>query len=65
MLETLAITPLLAAIGQVGFPIVLAGYLLIRFERKIDALAASVTELIHAAKSKPNESEDSDGQKTV
>ncbi|MDQ8735179.1 YvrJ family protein [Paenibacillus sp. LHD-38] len=61
MLETLAITPLLAAVGQVGFPIVLAGYLLIRFERKIEALTASITELIHAARSKSSESEDSDG----
>lgn len=61
MLETLAITPLLAAVGQVGFPIVLAGYLLIRFERKIEALTASITELIHAARNKSSESEDSDG----
>ncbi|CAM4340387.1 hypothetical protein FHS16_002585 [Paenibacillus endophyticus] len=65
MLETLTIAPLLAAIGEVGFPIVLAGYLLIRLEKKMDALSGSVAELIHAKRNKTSEREESDGTKMV
>ncbi|GBF11074.1 YvrJ family protein [Tepidibacillus infernus] len=33
------------AIGNVGFPIVIAIYLLIRFEKKIDTLRQSIDQL--------------------
>lgn len=46
MMETISIAPIIAAVGQVGFPIVLTVYLLIRFEKKIDALSTSIMELI-------------------
>ncbi|GFN31368.1 YvrJ family protein [Paenibacillus xylaniclasticus] len=36
------------AIGNMGFPIVVAGYLLIRFEKKIDTLTSTIQELIYA-----------------
>ncbi|GMK37471.1 hypothetical protein PCCS19_05250 [Paenibacillus sp. CCS19] len=35
-------------IGNMGFPIVVAGYLLLRFEKKIDALTGTLQELMHA-----------------
>lgn len=33
------------AVGNVGFPIVIAIYLLIRFEKKIDSLRESIDQL--------------------
>ncbi|CAM3751959.1 YvrJ family protein [Cohnella lubricantis] len=36
---------LLTAISQVGFPIVLAVYLLVRFEKKLESLSDRVAEL--------------------
>lgn len=34
-------------IGNMGFPIVVAGYLLFRFEKKIDTLTSTLHELVH------------------
>lgn len=48
-------TYLLSAISQVGFPIVLTGYLLTRFEKKIDKLTESISQLIEAIIHKQNE----------
>lgn len=39
------VTDLYNAIGNVGFPIVIAIYLLIRFEKKIDVLKQSIDQL--------------------
>ncbi|MBD8501117.1 YvrJ family protein [Paenibacillus arenosi] len=36
---------LLSAISQVGFPIVLTGYLLLRFEKKLDILTETIKDL--------------------
>ena len=36
---------LLKAVGNVGFPIVVAAYLLIRIEGKLDTLSASINKL--------------------
>jgi hypothetical protein len=36
---------LLKAVGNVGFPIAVAAYLLIRVETKMDKLAASINQL--------------------
>ena len=36
---------LLKAVGNVGFPIVVAAYLLIRIEGKLDNLSASINKL--------------------
>ncbi|WP_235941227.1 YvrJ family protein [Paenibacillus puerhi] len=36
---------LFTAVSQVGFPIVLTGYLLIRFEKKIETLTESISKL--------------------
>ena len=52
MMETISLAPIIAAVGQVGFPIVLTVYLLIRFEKKIDALSTSIMELIHERRDK-------------
>lgn len=38
-------TNLLTAISQVGFPIVLTGYLLMRFERKLEILTDTINKL--------------------
>jgi len=35
----------LKAVGNIGFPIVVAAYLLIRIESKMDSLAASINQL--------------------
>ncbi|MFD3260762.1 YvrJ family protein [Paenibacillus lentus] len=40
-----SLTYLLTAISQVGFPIVLTGYLLIRFEKKLEILTESILKL--------------------
>jgi hypothetical protein len=36
---------LLKAVGNVGFPIVVAAYLLIRIESKMDSLSSSINQL--------------------
>jgi hypothetical protein len=48
-------TYLLTAISQVGFPIVLAAYLLTRFEKKLDKLTESISQLIEVIILKQNE----------
>lgn len=35
-------------LGNLGFPIVLAGYLLLRFEKKIESLTEAIFDLKHA-----------------
>ncbi len=40
------------AITNFGFPIVVASYLLVRFEKKLDALEKAIQELIFELKSK-------------
>ncbi|TKI13705.1 YvrJ family protein [Bacillus wiedmannii] len=35
-------------LGNFGFPIVLAGYLLLRFEKKIESLTEAIFDLKHA-----------------
>lgn len=52
-------TYLLTAISQVGFPIVLTGYLLIRFEKKIEALTETISRLIDVIINKDMSGEDS------
>ncbi|MFA5384794.1 MAG: YvrJ family protein [Eubacteriales bacterium] len=39
---------ILQAIGNVGFPIAVAAYLLVRIENKLEGLAASITSLASA-----------------
>lgn len=39
---------ILQAIGNVGFPIAVTAYLLVRIENKLEGLAASITSLAHA-----------------
>lgn len=53
---TQSITFLLTAISQVGFPIVLTGYLLLRFEKKIDLLTQTIRDLMDVLSSKGEES---------
>ena len=49
---------LLKAISNYGFPIVIATYLLIRIEGKIETLSESIKSLTHAILSSNNEKED-------
>jgi len=46
---------LLTAISQVGFPIVLTGYLLIRFEKKLELLTETILRLTDVIKTKGSE----------
>jgi hypothetical protein len=39
---------ILQAIGNVGFPIAVTAYLLVRIENKLEVLAASITSLAQA-----------------
>jgi len=39
---------MLKLVGNFGFPIVVSAYLLVRIERKLDELSASITELAKA-----------------
>ncbi|MFD2658985.1 YvrJ family protein [Paenibacillus thailandensis] len=60
MMDDPSLSYLLTAVSQVGFPIVLTGYLLIRFEKKLETLTESIlnlTEVIHKKMS-----EDSNGK---
>lgn len=43
---TQPLTYILTAISQVGFPIVLTGYLLLRFEKKLETLTESILKLV-------------------
>lgn len=44
-MENLQWTAFFAAVGNLGFPIVITSYLLIRFERKIENLNNNIQEL--------------------
>lgn len=46
---------LLTAISQVGFPIVLTGYLLIRFEKRLEVLNESIMKLTEVITKKMSE----------
>ncbi|CAM4438874.1 YvrJ family protein [Paenibacillus tarimensis] len=46
---------LLAAVSQVGFPIAVASYLLIRFEKKLDMLSETIVRLTEAMKNRAGE----------
>ncbi|KJD42843.1 YvrJ family protein [Paenibacillus terrae] len=60
MSNTQTLSNILTAISQVGFPIVVAGYLLVRFEKKIDVLSANISRLVDVIKQE--ESDNSDGK---
>ncbi|MDQ0115688.1 YvrJ family protein [Paenibacillus harenae] len=47
--------PFLTAISQVGFPIVLTGYLLLRFEKKLETLTESILKLTEIINNYMNE----------
>jgi len=47
---------LLTAVSQVGFPIVITGYLLVRFEKKLESLNESISKLTEVINQ--NKSED-------
>ncbi|MEK3687919.1 YvrJ family protein [Paenibacillus sp. FSL R10-2736] len=53
-MDSEAFTIFITAINNVGFPIVMIGYLVIRFEKKIDAL----TNVIHDLLTSINESKE-------
>ncbi|MFB0842867.1 YvrJ family protein [Paenibacillus oleatilyticus] len=53
--NTNALSYFLAAISQVGFPIVLTGYLLLRFEKKLDILTETMLRLIDVIHNKASE----------
>lgn len=42
------------SIGNFGFPIVLTGYLLVRFEKKIETLNNTIQELLFVIKEESN-----------
>ena len=58
--ENQSISYLIAAISQVGFPIVLTGYLLIPFEKKLETLTESILKLSEVIIK--NSNEDSHGK---
>ena len=60
MEDTQPLTYLLTAISQVGFPIVLTGYLLVRFEKKLETLTESILKLVEVINQ--NSSEGSHGK---
>lgn len=47
------INPIMIAVGNFGFPLVLATYLLIRFEKKIENLSNSIKDLKDVIPKKP------------
>lgn len=51
-------TDLLTTIGNVGFPIAISVYLLVRFESKIEALTLSINSLSAAIKQNLSPSEE-------
>jgi hypothetical protein len=46
--EVLLVENILQAVGNVGFPIAVAAYLLVRIEGKLEGLTASIAELARA-----------------
>jgi|HigsolmetaGSP12D_1036236.scaffolds.fasta_scaffold00353_16 hypothetical protein len=48
MNDTQLISLITSSISNFGFPIVITAYLLTRFEKRIDALNASILELLQA-----------------
>lgn len=44
----IALDNILQAVGNVGFPIVVTTYLLVRIESKLEALASSIARLAEA-----------------
>lgn len=48
MKEVFTLDNILQAVGNVGFPIAVAAYLLVRIENKLEALAASIARLAEA-----------------
>lgn len=48
---------ILSAISQVGFPIVVTGYLLIRFEKKLEELTSTIARLTDVINLNQKESE--------
>lgn len=53
--NTQPLTFVLTAISQVGFPIVLTSYLLIRFEKKLVALTETIARLVEVINTKAGE----------
>ncbi|WP_240416635.1 YvrJ family protein [Paenibacillus periandrae] len=47
-----------SSISNFGFPIVLTGYLLTRFEKRIDTLNASIIELVRVIKEEVRQKDD-------
>lgn len=50
--STQSLAFILTAVSQVGFPIVLTGYLLIRFEKKLVALTETISRLVEVINNK-------------
>lgn len=50
--STQSLAFILTAVSQVGFPIVLTGYLLIRFEKKLAALTETISRLVEVINNK-------------
>lgn len=50
--STQSLAFILTAVSQVGFPIVLTGYLLIRFEKKLAALTDTISRLVEVINNK-------------
>ncbi len=44
-MDQVSIPVLIAAVGNLGFPIILTGYLLVRFEKKIEVLSHAIETL--------------------
>ncbi|MNW57441.1 YvrJ protein family protein [compost metagenome] len=53
--DTQPLAYILTAISQVGFPIVITGYLLIRFEKKLEVLTDSILRLTEVINNKKSE----------
>jgi YvrJ protein family len=47
----------LAAVNQIGFPIVLTGYLLLRFEKKLELLTSTILKLIEVINKEVSEND--------
>lgn len=46
--EVLPVETILQAVGNLGFPIVVTAYLLVRIETKLEGLTASIAQLAQA-----------------
>lgn len=53
--DTQPIAYFLSAVSQVGFPIVLTGYLLLRFEKKLEVLTDNILRLTEVVNMTKNE----------